>query len=310
MQYNIGLDAGTSNFQIRHWDGVTTFRDFTVDTNGNVGIGTDGPAASLHVRKDTGVSTEGTVLILDSANSGGGNGGSLDFTNVGAGYLGSIAVMDNGTADGRMEFRTSGDAGPTASRLTSTSTRMSILANGNVGIGTTAPTAKLHVAGAAGTDGIRFPDGTLQTTAAVGGSGLLQHSITRFVPSAVQSLTTSYADIDGSSKVVTPVSATSKIKYSYRFHVSFDGGTRPIGHFRVYRDGVEVTGCAKTFSTFDSQVELVCLIDSWGTTASTLKIAGREWSAGYPARVHQSYDWDGGVGGPLVHAYVEIEEFP
>lgn len=37
---------------------------------------------------------------------------------------------------------------------------------GNVGIGTTAPTAKLEIAGTAGVDGVRFPDGTLQTTAA------------------------------------------------------------------------------------------------------------------------------------------------
>lgn len=34
-----------------------------------------------------------------------------------------------------------------------------------LGIGTDAPTAKLHIGGLAGTDGIRFPDGTLQTTA-------------------------------------------------------------------------------------------------------------------------------------------------
>jgi len=33
------------------------------------------------------------------------------------------------------------------------------------GIGTTAPGAKLEVAGTAGTDGIKFPDGTLQTSA-------------------------------------------------------------------------------------------------------------------------------------------------
>ncbi|MDI6717642.1 MAG: tail fiber protein [Patescibacteria group bacterium] len=35
----------------------------------------------------------------------------------------------------------------------------------NIGIGTNSPTAKLHIGGTAGTDGIRFPDGTMQTTA-------------------------------------------------------------------------------------------------------------------------------------------------
>jgi hypothetical protein len=37
---------------------------------------------------------------------------------------------------------------------------------GNIGIGTTNPTAKLTIGGTPGTDGIKFPDGTLQTTAA------------------------------------------------------------------------------------------------------------------------------------------------
>ena len=41
----------------------------------------------------------------------------------------------------------------------------------NIGVGTTSPVAKLTVGGRGGTDGIMFPDGTLQTTAfSVGGS--------------------------------------------------------------------------------------------------------------------------------------------
>ncbi len=50
--------------------------------------------------------------------------------------------------------------------------RMRISSNGNVGIGAgNTPTAKLHVGGTPGTDGIRFPDGTLQTTAATASTG-------------------------------------------------------------------------------------------------------------------------------------------
>lgn len=42
---------------------------------------------------------------------------------------------------------------------------VTILPSGDVGVGTS-PAARLHVGGAAGVDGIMFPDGTLQTTAA------------------------------------------------------------------------------------------------------------------------------------------------
>ena len=37
--------------------------------------------------------------------------------------------------------------------------------SGKVGIGTSSPSSKLHISGTAGTDGVTFPDGTLQTTA-------------------------------------------------------------------------------------------------------------------------------------------------
>ncbi|MHC4695466.1 MAG: hypothetical protein ACYTFA_01840 [Planctomycetota bacterium] len=46
-----------------------------------------------------------------------------------------------------------------------------VKALGGVGINTNAPGAALHIGGTAGADGLMFPDGTLQTTAAVGGGG-------------------------------------------------------------------------------------------------------------------------------------------
>jgi hypothetical protein len=42
--------------------------------------------------------------------------------------------------------------------------------DGNVGIGMTSPSEKLEIGGTAGVDGIKFPDGTMQTTAASGDS--------------------------------------------------------------------------------------------------------------------------------------------
>lgn len=56
-------------------------------------------------------------------------------------------------------------------RLNVDGERLAVTDEGHVGVGTTAPAAKLHIAGTAGVDGIMFPDGTLQTTATIGGGG-------------------------------------------------------------------------------------------------------------------------------------------
>ena len=70
------------------------------------------------------------------------------------------------------------DSGSTENSLSfglhSVANVLNIKGTGNVGIGTTNPTAKLHIGGTAGVDGIRFPDGTLQTTASGGGSSFSQ----------------------------------------------------------------------------------------------------------------------------------------
>ncbi len=46
---------------------------------------------------------------------------------------------------------------------------LTVADNGRLGVGVSQPQARLHVGGTAGVDGIMFPDGTVQTTAASGG---------------------------------------------------------------------------------------------------------------------------------------------
>lgn len=159
--------------------------DFTLTNAGNIGIGTTTPETSLHLFKDGGESK----VTLDTFNDAGhshiigrrarNNAGAPAVTTDGNTLIGlfgqswdsnswepsaDIILQSSGTASdgnspGKILLRTT-PAGTNAPQ-----TRLSILANGNVGIGTSNPTAKLHIGGVAGTDGLKFPDGTLQTTA-------------------------------------------------------------------------------------------------------------------------------------------------
>lgn len=85
-----------------------------------------------------------------------------------------------------------------------------IRAGGGVGINTNAPAAALHIGGVPGVDGLRFPDGTLQTTAAVDSDTLAalacaDGEIAKWNEGAMQWVCA--ADESGSAGLITSVNA-------------------------------------------------------------------------------------------------------
>lgn len=108
-------------------------RRLTVDKDGKVGIGTTGPATPFHVK-----SASGNPFRLESTAST--NWMSFYISNIEKGYAG-IKSSSGDMYFGGSSQNTNGGI----QLLTKGSSRLTISSNGNVGIGTTTPAARLHV---------------------------------------------------------------------------------------------------------------------------------------------------------------------
>lgn len=133
----------------------------TILPTGKVGIGTTSPYSALQV----GDPEQTTAAELTIASRYGSSAPILNFrsghaSNNNVWNMARIVATDDGNYNGRLEFRTSnsGQADPTV--------KMVIKATGNVGIGTTAPSQKLHVAG-----NMRLQNQLYDSTNSIGSNG-------------------------------------------------------------------------------------------------------------------------------------------
>ena len=113
-----------------------TYR-FVVKPNGNVGIGTNTPAALLQLLSD-GAHDEGAEIFLKHANN---NTTDIVGTILFGNNVGGVAMIQGGTTGanntGYISFSTD-NAG-------TSSEKVRIIGDGNVGIGTNSPAGKLHI---------------------------------------------------------------------------------------------------------------------------------------------------------------------
>lgn len=168
--------------------GADNVEKMRIASTGNVGIGTTSPSTALsfggNAARTVGME-RGTVAATAGYNLTLAAGGA---TSGGTNLAGGDLVLQSGTATGtgtsNITFKTN-PAGSSGTSDTSATTAMTILGNGNVGIGTAAPSTKLDVIGATGTNIVTVSDGTRNGGVYINGNGWWVGAYTNNLPTII-----------------------------------------------------------------------------------------------------------------------------
>jgi hypothetical protein len=143
------LDYGIIKFYtdaastVAYGTAITPTERLRIDSSGNVGIGTSSPSTTLHV---VGTSLfNGTQSALFNSTTG----SYITFQHNGTsvGDIGTANQVLSGAATATADFALSPRSTGSLILATNTAERLRIDSSGNVGIGTSSPSAKLHVYG-------------------------------------------------------------------------------------------------------------------------------------------------------------------
>ncbi len=143
--------SASNNLDYWYYNGATWARKVTIDTTGNVGIGTASPATKLHIYQNSNETTTSLTIENSATSVTRANinliSGSGDNYSIGSYESGLFTIRDNSQSGAPH--------------------RLAILSSGNVGINTSTPQNTLNVLGNANITGNLYANGALVS----GGSG-------------------------------------------------------------------------------------------------------------------------------------------